>query len=64
MNETLYLTPNEVAKRLRINVRTVHNLIKCGELAAFKAGKQWRIPAGEVDAMIDRNSSKKPINVA
>jgi|LSQX01.1.fsa_nt_gb putative molybdopterin biosynthesis protein len=57
MNE-IYLTPNEVAKKLRINVRTVHNLIKYGELAAFKAGKQWRIPAAEVDAMIERNTNK------
>lgn len=58
MNETLYLTPEEVAKILRVNVRTVHNFIKYGELAAFKAGHQWRIPTGEVEAMIKRNSSK------
>jgi len=64
MAEMLYLTTVEVAKRLRVDIRTVHNLIKAGELAAFKVGARWRIPAGEVDAMIDRNSSKKPINVA
>ncbi len=61
MNETLYLTPEEVAKILRVNVRTVHNFIKYGELAAFKAGHQWRIPASEVEALIERNSSKNKI---
>ena len=60
MSDTLCTTV-EVAKRLRVDVRTVHNLIKAGELTAFKVGARWRIPTSEVEAMIERNSSKNKI---
>lgn len=61
MDEVLYLTADEVAKMFRVNLRTVHKLIKDGELKAFKVGGRWRIPVEEVEAMIERNSSRKGV---
>ncbi len=61
MDEVLYLTTEEVAKRLRMNTRTVVRLIKSGKLTAFKAGARWRIPITALDAMIERNLSNKEI---
>lgn len=58
MDEMAYLTTEEVAQKLRVTTWTIYNLIKSGELAAFRVGAQWRIPAKEVDALIERNSSK------
>jgi len=57
MDKVLFLTTEEVAKMLRMNLRTVHKLIKDGELRAFKAGHQWRIPVEAVNEMIERNAS-------
>ncbi len=59
MDEVLYLTTEEVAKRLRVSTWTIRNLIKEKKLTAFQVGAQWRIPASEVEAMIERNLNKK-----
>jgi excisionase family DNA binding protein len=58
MDKVLLLTPEEVAEMLRVNFRTVHKLIKDGELKAFKVGHQWRIPAEAINEMIERDASK------
>ncbi len=54
-----YLTTEEVAKKLRVTTWTIYNLIKRGELNAFRVGAQWRIPQEEVNAMIERSVNKK-----
>lgn len=36
-------TPDEVAKKLSLNVRTIYKYIKEGKLAAAKIGKMYRI---------------------
>ena len=51
-----YYTPKEVAKELRVAVKTVHNWIDEGKLEAFKMGKVVRIP---VDALEKFLSSGK-----
>jgi excisionase family DNA binding protein len=48
-----YLTPKETADRLRVTTRTVRNLIDRGEIVgAVKVGRQWRIPAASVAAVL------------
>ena len=42
MNDTAYLTVEEVAKRFGVNVTTVYRLVQQGRLPAFKIGNQWR----------------------
>ncbi len=49
--DTKYYTPDEVAESLKINVRTVYNLIASGELAALKVGNQYRITQTAIDAL-------------
>ena len=41
--EEKYLTIEEVAKRLRVNKRTVYRLAIKGKIPAFRFGRSWRI---------------------
>jgi len=50
-----YLTVEEVAKRLRVNMRTVYRMAVKGEIPAFKFGKSWRIDAEKLDEYIKDN---------
>lgn len=43
--ENTNLTPAEVAKELRISVRTVQRYIKSGYLEGLQVGKKYIIPA-------------------
>ncbi len=40
-----YLTANEVAERLKLNVETIYGLMKSGQLPAIKIGGRWRMEA-------------------
>jgi excisionase family DNA binding protein len=46
--------PSEVAKMLRIDMRTVYGMIERGELPQIKAGRVIRIPRGPVDQLLGR----------
>jgi len=48
------LTPDEAAKILKVNVRTVTNLIRAGELRGVKIGRVWRIREEDLQAFIDQ----------
>ncbi|MGJ7920149.1 substrate-binding domain-containing protein [Neobacillus sp. LXY-4] len=48
MNEQTY-TPDEIASIFKISKHTVYELIKRGELRAFKVGNKMRIEQSEVD---------------
>ncbi|MYD69365.1 MAG: helix-turn-helix domain-containing protein [Acidobacteria bacterium] len=37
------LTVSEVAEFLRVPRKTVYQLVRSGELPAFKAGRHWRV---------------------
>ncbi len=51
--EQIY-TAEEVARMLRVNIRTVHRLIKRGELEAFTIGGVYRIYQSALDDYIAR----------
>jgi excisionase family DNA binding protein len=53
------LTPDEVATRWRIKYATVLAMISRGDLPAFKAGKQYRIPLDVVEDMERTNQIPK-----
>jgi len=38
-----YLTPLEVSKILRVDRRTVYNLLRSGKLEGVKFGDSWRV---------------------
>lgn len=48
-NENSYTT-EEIAKLLRISKLTVYDLIKKGELPAYRVGRQMRVDASDLDA--------------
>jgi excisionase family DNA binding protein len=54
-----YITPQEVAERLKLPRRTVMDWIYLGKLPAIKAGKKWRVKEADVVAFIEA-STKEP----
>ena len=48
-----YLTKKEVEARLRLHRNTVGRLLAAGRFPnAFRAGRQWRIPMGDIEAFV------------
>ncbi len=52
--EAVFLTPAEVAARLKVSRATVYALIERGELVASRVGLALRIAVGELEAFLDR----------
>lgn len=52
MNTDL-LTAAEVADQLRVSTMTVYRLIRSGELAAVRVGRNYRVRRGDLDAYLD-----------
>lgn len=50
------LTVAEVADLLRVSNMTVYRLIKAGELAAIRVGKNYRIRRNDLDAYLNAGS--------
>jgi excisionase family DNA binding protein len=53
------LEAKEVAKMLKISVRTVGRLADRGELRGFKVGDLWRFYLSDVQAYIDNQIRKQ-----
>jgi excisionase family DNA binding protein len=47
------MTVSEVADELRVSNMTVYRLIKAGDLAAIRVGKNYRIRRSDLDAYLD-----------
>jgi putative molybdopterin biosynthesis protein len=50
MNDDISYTTEEIAKMLRISKLTVYDLIKKGELPAYRVGRQMRVDASDLEA--------------
>ena len=50
------LTVGEVATLMRVSNMTVYRLIKSGQLAAIRVGKNYRIRRGDVDRYLDERA--------
>ena len=46
-----YVTQTEAARVLSVSLRTVHNLIRRGDLPAYKIGRNTRVRRSDLDAM-------------
>ena len=58
-------TTDEIAKLLKVSKLTVYDLIKKGELAAYRVGKQMRVDAADLEAYKQRTKgSVKPAKAA
>jgi excisionase family DNA binding protein len=58
MEEDRYWTPEEIAERLKVNVRTVGRWITSKRLKAIRVGKQWRVPDSEIRAFIEQSTRR------
>jgi len=47
--------PSEVAKMLRVDMRTIYGMSGRGELPQIKAGRVIRIPRGPIDTLLGRH---------
>lgn len=52
-------TPEELATRWKVHYNTVMSLIKSGEIAHYKVGRQYRIPQDVVEDMEQTNQVPK-----
>lgn len=59
MNDNAALTPQEVADILKIAKNTVYELIKRGELNAYRVGKKVRVDAKDVEEYKNKTKSIK-----
>lgn len=50
--EPVLLTPEEVARRLRVTRRTIYAWLKIGRLRGLRAGKGWRIRSEDLEAFL------------
>ena len=53
------LTPNEVAKSLKLHPFTVTRLAREGKIPAFKVGGVWRIEKAEFESWVKKQRSKR-----
>jgi excisionase family DNA binding protein len=61
VSENDYLTPEEVAARLRVTRRTVYRWITLGKLRALKAGAVWRVSEAALrDFLRDTTADSAP----
>lgn len=51
-----FLTVAEVARQLRVSNMTVYRLIKAGQLAAIRVGKNYRIRESDVNRYLSERS--------
>jgi excisionase family DNA binding protein len=55
-----YLTPGDVAERLRVSRSMVYGIVKRGELAATWVGRLPRITEGDLAAYLERARAAPP----
>jgi putative molybdopterin biosynthesis protein len=60
MSGDVSYTTEEIAKLLKISKLTVYDLIKKGELPAYRVGKQMRVDASDLEAYKQRAKGGKP----
>ncbi|MBI1863840.1 helix-turn-helix domain-containing protein [Candidatus Woesebacteria bacterium] len=48
-----YLTPDEVARKLKVNKMTVYRMIKKGQIPAFKFGNSWRVDIAKLKKLFE-----------
>ena len=56
------MTPDDVARRLKVTRLTVYRLLKRGEITAFKVGDQWRIDEDDLKAYIKKKKKRQEWN--
>jgi putative molybdopterin biosynthesis protein len=58
MNKKEFMTAQETADTLRVNVMTIYRYIKAGKIKAYKIGKEFRIDKEEFDKFLENMKTK------
>ena len=56
-----YLTPADVARKLKVAAETVRSLCRQGKLKAVRVGQQYRILAADLAAYLDQQCIGKEV---
>lgn len=48
-----FLTPEEIAKQLKLNVNTVYAWLRSGKLKGLKLGRVWRVRAADLESFLE-----------
>lgn len=54
-----YLTPEEVADRLKVKAKTVREWCRTGKLIAVRAGRLWRVSEASLTAFLNRDEPEE-----
>ena len=58
MEKQEFLTAEEVAEMLKVNIMTIYRYIKAGKIQAYKLGKNFRIEQQEFDRFLSSLKTK------
>jgi excisionase family DNA binding protein len=58
-DDTEMLTVEDVAKQLKVHIKTVRHWINTGELEAMDIGRGYRISKADLQAFIDRRKKRR-----
>jgi excisionase family DNA binding protein len=59
-----FMKAEEVADYLRISVSSVYKLVRTKQLEATMVLNKWRFDKNNVEAYIDKNSSKRQMQIS
>jgi excisionase family DNA binding protein len=59
IKETDFFTTAELAEKLKMNVQVITRKVQAGEIAAYKIGKDWRIPEKSVREWLESHSNQR-----
>ena len=58
-----YLTPEEIATKLKVHEDTIRRWLRTGELRGIKIGKrQWRVRKADLEAYLAGQENSSPDN--
>lgn len=61
MEKQEFLTAEEVAEMLKVNIMTIYRYIKAGKIQAYKLGKNFRIEKKEFERFLSSLKTKQPL---
>lgn len=64
INDEIFYSPEELAKRFKISLSSIYKLIRSGEIPSIRLGKVYRIPNSELGRYLQRQqrpSLPKPL---
>ena len=52
-----YITPEEIAEELRVNLKAVYTWLRKGEIRGIKVGKVWRVRRVDYDLFLEMHAN-------